>query len=52
MCENQKKKRKKKAQEDREEKVLSTIEELKEKHGTLITPMQLCIWSESVVGGV
>ena len=32
--------------------MLSTMEELKEKHGTLITPMQLRIWSESVVGGI
>ena len=33
------------AQEDREEKVLTTMEPLKEKHGTLYTPMQLRIWS-------
>jgi len=49
---NPRKRRKKKtAQEDREEKVQTTIEQLKEKHSILFTPMQLRIWSESVVDG-
>ena len=30
----------------------TTLEELKEKHGTVYTPMQLRIWSESIVGGI
>ena len=47
-----KKERKKTAQEYRKGKVLSTIEELTEKQGTLFTPMQFRIWSESVVGGI
>ena len=46
-----KKKKRSSAQEDREEKVQTTIEQLKEKHGTLYTPMQLRIWSESILGG-
>ena len=47
---SQKKKKKKTAQEDREEKVQTTIAQLKEKLGILFTPMQLRIWSESVAG--
>ena len=46
------KKKKSSAQEDQEEKVQTTMEQLKEKHGTLYTPMQLRIWSESIVGGI
>ena len=30
----------------------TTMEQLKEKHGTVYTPMQLRIWSESIVGGI
>ena len=47
-----KKKKKSSAQEDREEKVHTTMEQLKEKHGTVYTPIQLRIWSESIVGGI
>ena len=48
----QKKKKKLSAQEEREEKVQRTIQKLKEKHGSSYTPMQIRIWSESVVGGI
>ena len=53
QAKSQKKKKKKSAaQEDREEKVQTTMEQLKEKHGTLYTPMQLRIWSESIAGSI
>ena len=52
QAKSQKKKKKSSAQEDREEKVQTTMEQLKEKHGTVYTPMQLRIWSESIVGGI
>lgn len=48
---NPRKRRKKTAQEDRDEKVQTTIEQLKEKQSILFKPMQLRIWSESVVDG-
>ena len=44
------KKRKGAAQEEREERVQETIKVLKEKHGTLFTPMQIRVWSEMVAG--
>ena len=40
------------AQEEREEEVQNTIDQLKEKHGSTYTPMQVQIWSEMVVGGI
>ena len=47
-----KKKTKTAVQEEREEKVQSILRKLKEKHGTLYTPMQCRIWSEMIVGGI
>lgn len=42
------KKKRTSAQEDREECVQSTIEQLKEKHGSTFTPIQVRIWSEMI----
>lgn len=39
-------KKRKTAQEEREERVQNTIEELKEKHGASFTPMQVQIWAK------
>lgn len=47
-----KKKKRSLAQEEREEEVQNTIDQLKEKHGSTYTPMQVRIWSEMVVGGI
>ena len=47
-----KSKKKKTLQEEREERVQSTIEKLKEKHGSCFTPMQVRIWSEMINGGL
>ena len=47
-----KKKKRSLAQEEREEKVQNTIDQLKEKHGSTYTPMQMRIWSEMIVGGI
>ena len=43
-------KKRKILQEEREERVQSTIEKLKEKHGAGFTPMQIRIWGELVAG--
>lgn len=45
-------KKKKLSSEKREEQVMDTIDELKEKHGSAYTPMQFRIWSEMIVGGI
>lgn len=45
-------KKRKNVQEDREEQVQDTIDELKKKHGSAYTPMQIRIWSEMIVGGI
>lgn len=45
-------KKKRLSSEEREEHVMDTIEELKEKHGSSYTPMQFRIWSEMMVGGI
>ena len=47
QAKSQKKKKKKSLAQ--EEKVQTTM---KEKHGTVYTPMQLRIWSESILGGI
>lgn len=47
-----KSKKKKTSQENREERVQCTIEDLKEKHGSDFTPMQVRIWSEMISGGL
>lgn len=52
MQRGQKKRKKNSAQEEREEKVQRTVQKLKEKHGSSYTPMQIRIWSESIVGGI
>ncbi len=46
------KRRKKTVQEDREERVVGTIEKLKKKHSSDYTPVQIRIWSEMIVGGI
>lgn len=55
-CESEKKRCQKKkrlcAQEEREEQVKDTIDKLREKHGTRYSPMQFCIWSEMIQGGI
>ena len=45
-------KRKRVSAEEREDRVQSTIDKLKEKHGPEFTPMQFRIWSEMIVGGI
>lgn len=55
-CESEKTVSKKKqrlcAQEEREEQVKDTVDKLREKHGTRYSPMQFCIWSEMIQGGI
>lgn len=48
----QKKRKKLSVQEEREEKVQCTIQKLKEKHGSLYTPIQIHIWSELIISGI
>lgn len=45
-------KKKKTAQEIREDNVQTTLDELREKHGSKFTPMQIRIWSEMIVGKI
>jgi len=43
-------KKRRTAQEEREERVQSTIEKLKDKHGASFIPIQIRIWAEMVAG--
>lgn len=44
--------KKRSSQEDREERVQTTIENLQKKHGSNFTQMQIRIWSELIIGGL
>ena len=43
---------KKRKTEDKDERVQTTIEKLRERHSSMFTPIQIRIWSEMIVGGL
>ena len=46
------KSKKKTKEEEKDDKVQKVIDDLQTKHDKSYTPMQYCIWSEMIIGGI